>query len=132
MKTQAPGIYVLPDLTSDGYDVDSSASADTYGSWQQAIASTSEAFYIVGIMVDTQGLALYTQLQIGVGASASEAVQATMPLIVVAERRHWSLPFPIPIASGARVALKAADEDAAARDYDVWLMVSAQSDLVSI
>ena len=133
LKTQAPGTYLLPDLTSTGYDADSSATAYTYGSWVEAIASVSEDLYVLAVLIDGTSV-VDGQLQIGVGAGAAEVVQATLGFysLDASSRETFTFPFPVPIASGVRLALRVADEDAAARDWDVWLLCIAQSDLVSI
>lgn len=127
------GLDVLPAGPSLGTAVTSSASADTYGSYIQFIASASEDLYIVGITVNTNdvGYVSYAQIAVAIGAAASEVVKAVINIPLtrgmlqeVGTKMYCGekdiKPF-LKIPSGSRVALKIADNIAGALGHSIVL-----------
>ena len=86
----------------------SSGSANTKGTWDEAIASTSEETYWVKLILSTpSGVTDENYLiDIGVGAAASEVVQIANIPIFINSIGQLELLMPITIASGARVAVR--------------------------
>ena len=143
MKVQAPGYFMIPTGPALGTTITSSASANTYGSYAQMIASTSAALYIVGFTVDTlptgQNLD-YAQFVIATGGAGSESAVGEVKFTpatlasssIAAPQSPYIFPFPIPVATSTRIAVKVADDIASALTYNVTLQCVAQSDLIAI
>ena len=135
MKTSGGGYYTLPAMPSAGITVTSSASANTYGSWVEFRSASGNALYIVGISVfPHSNISNYLAIDIGTGAAASETSISEIPLLGSDETpfNYQALPFPIPVASSTRIAVRVADEGAFARASVLVLHVIDQADLVSI
>ena len=142
MKTSGGGYFLIPTGPSSGTTVADSATANTYGSWVEMSASAPADLYIVGVRLgyaNVTAAVLYTQVDIGVGAAAAEA---SVGEIIFAGSDTgadsgttvptYTLPYPIPVASGARIACRTADNVASAHNYTVTLICINQADLVSI
>ena len=141
-KTASTGNYFLiPTGPAAGTSLASSASANTYGSWVEMVASTSAALFIVGVVLNTASDATnmaYLQLDLGVGAGASEVsvgeFYATSPVdTTTGDPPVWQGQplFPIPVAAGVRIAARMADAEAAANTVLLTLICINQSDLAS-
>lgn len=101
----------------------SSATANTFGSWAEIDASTSADSWLAGITVSVppKAAAYVFCIEIGTGAAASELTKIRIsfsyqyksdvgyltPLV-------YSLPMPIKVLSGTRIAARASDDQAAA------------------
>ena len=142
MKTSGAGYFMIPAGPAVGTTLTSSASADTYGSYVQMIASTSAAIYIVGITIDTPTITTAVdiiQVMIGTGPATETPVgewkfgykvasgPVFPPMLV-----SFIFPFPIPVATGTRIALKVADDVASALTYNATLICIDQSNLVAL
>lgn len=135
LKVQNGGYYLIPAGPSSGITVSSSTSADTYGSWTEMRAASGNALYIVGVTLRGDSNALYTQLDIGTGAAASEtsvseALFRSDGNAAIDQTVYF--PYPIAVAANTRIACRVADEDAAARSASVTLLVVDQADVTTI
>lgn len=146
IKTSNNGQFTLPAMPAVGTTVTQSASANTYGSYVQMTAATSEDDYIVGIVVSNALFSTavvipeYIALAIGVGSAASEVLVGTACIsprgtyigsgstFNVGGVFHFA--HPIPVASGARIAVKSASSVATAFQWKVTLLMAKQADLV--
>lgn len=116
LKTQAPGYFQIPTGPAVGTTATSGA-ANTFGAWAQMIASTAAALYIVGVAARIVSNAVtYVTIDIGVGAAASEVSQGMVHVKLQTDTSgdndnwgHVILPFPIPVASGVRIACRSGD-----------------------
>ena len=137
MKVQNGGYYLIPAGPATGTTVTSSSSADTYGSWTEMRAASGNALYIVGVMMRANASALYTQLDIGTGAAASETSVGETKLgndgtASSGGFQTMYFPYPIAVAANTRIACRTADEDASARNANVTLIVVDQADVTTI
>ena len=135
MKVQNGGYYLIPAGPTSGTTVTSSASADTYGSWTEMRAASGNALYIVGVMMRAHTNALYTQLDIGTGAAASETSVGETKLGNDGAADGFQtmyFPYPIAVAANTRIACRTADEDALARNATVTLIVVDQADVTTL
>lgn len=142
MKTSGGGYYTLPAMPSAGTSVTSSTSANTYGSWVEFRSASGNALYIVGMSIrGNEDINSYLSVDIGTGAAASETSVGEVPVLGNLEGPNEGiprtianivLPFPIPVAASTRIAVRTADEDAAARSVSIVLHVIDQADLVSM
>ena len=139
-KTASGGYFLIPAGPANSTTVASSASANTYGSYVEMIASTAAAIYIVGVLIHsvaTLTFALnYCQIQIGTGAAPETSVgewkHGTEATGAVATLLPTVFPFPIPVATSTRIACQVADGDATARNWEVTLICINQADLVDM
>lgn len=109
-RTLGVGYVVLPTGPAAGVAVTPGVAA--YGSWVEMLATAATALFLVGASVN-QGSNTpdWAQFQIGVGAAASETVVTTWrvePLVANQANGGALFPFPVPIAAGARIAVRAA------------------------
>ncbi len=137
MKVQNGGYYLIPAGPATGTTVTSSSSADTYGSWTEMRAASGNALYIVGVMMRANASALYTQLDIGTGAAASETSVGETKLgndgtASSGGFQTMYFPYPIAVAANTRIACRTADEDASARNANVTLIVVDQADVTTL
>ncbi len=135
------GLNILPAGPARGTIVTSSASANTYGSWVQFIASASEDIYILGISHYAQNATTavyYGQISIGIGSAGSEIEKAVIVNnysatysigYVLNNASRLLIPFKVP--SGSRVAVRAADSLASALSHYIHLHIIAVSNVVS-
>jgi hypothetical protein len=105
-----------------GTSVSTAASGTGYGSWVQVTASTAAEYYITGVSITPAGSGTTSAntdgpflVDIGRGAAASEVVQATVPVGVLATNGsafYWSgtadIIAPLRVASGQRLAARVA------------------------
>lgn len=135
-KTASGGYFLIPAGPAAGTTVAKAASAATYGDWVEMEDSTAAALFIVGVVIeDLQNANTYVQLDIGVGAAASE-----VSVSEVKTGEHQSsgnadpimLPYPIPVAASARIACRTAGSTAGADTIAVSLLCINQADLVPI
>ena len=143
MKTSGAGYFMIPAGPAVGTTLTSSASANTYGSYVQMIASTSAALYIVGVTIDRPSndvLIDIIQMMIGTGPATETPVGEwkwaykidTSGASVPPMFASFIFPFPIPVATGTRIALKVADDVASALTYNATLICIDQSNLVAL
>ena len=140
-KTASTGNYFLiPAGPAAGTAVASSASANTYGAWVEMAASTSAAIFILGYNLTNpdQTNASYVQLDIGIGAGASEVSvgevktqeNGSSNIADGSNDDHW-FTYPIPVATGTRIACRTADNEAGANAHLITLICINQSDLAN-
>ena len=143
LKTAGSGYFMIPSGPAVGTTLTSSASANTYGSYVEMVASTSAAIYIVGVTLDTPTINLTVdiiQVMIGTGPATETPVgewkfgydgdqgsNVSPPMLT-----SFIFPFPIPVATATRIALKVADDVAAALTYNATLICINQADLVAM
>ena len=135
-KTSGGGYFLIPAGPAAGTNVPKPASAATYGAWVEMEDSAPAALFIVAVTIeDLPNSNTYVQLDIGVGAAGSE-----VSVSEVKTGEHQSsgnnnpitLPFPIPVAAGARIACRTAGSTAGADTIAVSLLCINQADLVPI
>lgn len=105
-------LKVVP-AAADGVAVTPNATAWNNSSWVQLIASTSNAICAAGVLVSVPGGVNtsngHFEVDIGVGAAASEVVIGTLCGVSYANRANGMLWFRIPInaiGAGVRVAIR--------------------------
>lgn len=78
------------------------------GSWVELAASLAEPMAIVGIATRVESANNHAEIDIGIGAAGAEIVLATVPFFIggVFALRHMSLPFPLNIPAGSRLAVR--------------------------
>lgn len=146
-KTTGGGYFMIPAGPADGTSVAQSASANTYGSWVEMIASTSAAIFVVGVLVQpvvaAQATRQYVQVDIGTGAGGAESSVGEAKFDLAAAvagggAGPWSaavppiiFPAPIPVAISTRIACRTASDEASANDHQVSLICINQADLVT-
>lgn len=85
-----------------------------YGSWVEYTASTATEIAIVGITISGGSSSISSvYVAIGTGGAGAETVIATIPLggatnAELAGAGYYTLPYPVIVAAGTRVALKVA------------------------
>ena len=139
-KTASGGYFLIPAGPANSTSVSSSASADTYGSYVEMIASTAAAIYIVGVIINSTATFTfaqnYCQIMIGTGAAPETAVGewkiGSESTGASGKRTPTIFPFPIPVATSTRIACKTADADATARAWLITLVCINQADLVDM
>lgn len=136
-KTASGGYFLIPAGPSAGITVTKHANADTYGSWAEMEDSTAAALFIVGVLVEDIGVSSFTyiQLDIGVGAAASEVSVGEVKRGEAAASGHnhpVMLPYPIPVAASARIACRMAANTAVTGSVVVSLLCINQADLVAL
>lgn len=120
---------VLPNPSLAGLTVTSAASSWGYGSWVEFI-QTAEDCSILGVRwmwtaVPSVDVTEEVMLDIGTGASGAESVKVQVPSSFRQDTAvgyylttmSFFLPEPYTITAGTRVAIRAADSNAAARTY---------------
>ena len=140
IKSSNNGLFTIPAAPSGGTAVAQSGSADTYGSYVQLTASTGEADYIVGIRFEatTTQVPTYLSVQIGTGAGGSETnvgqancgIEFTAGAASTQIGGYYALPYPIPVATTTRIAVKTASSAASAISWNITLSCHKQADLV--
>ncbi len=147
-KTSGGGYFLLPAGPANGKTVASSASANTYGSWVEMIASTAAAIFVLGVLVqpdqNASAVQQYVQVDIGTGAAASESSVGEIKADTYEQASTGSgalasfavgpamFPYPIPVAASTRIACRSADGEAKANSHLVTLICINQSDLVNL
>ena len=82
-KTVNPGQFCIPTGPTIGTNVTKSATANTYGSYLEMIASTSAALYITGATVFGDALnTKYLQFMLGTGAGGAETAVYIFRLVM--------------------------------------------------
>lgn len=127
---KSPGRYLLPTGPAVGTVVASPAGANAFGSWVQFSAAVSEDTDVVAIALLTGDVTnpTYVEVQIGFGAVAAEAALDTFHVAQNSSGTHWWIPVspPIRIPSGARLAVRTADDEAGANNHLVTLHCIAE------
>ncbi len=141
LKASGGGQFFLPTGPSAGTAV-ASGTTDTYGSWVEFDAVVAAALYVVGVLVrDISTLAAYVQVDIGVGEAASEVsvgeaakFSGSSGNTEILNLTHPQAPISpwIPIATGVRLAVRTADNEATNNAWPVTLICILQSDVVGI
>ncbi len=132
-RTTGGGYFALPTGPAAGTTVATSGSANTFGAFVEFSADPGADIYIVGVVAVGSGPGLYTRIDIATGAATSESSvgEAHMEGTTAAgERLPAYFPFPIPVANGTRIAVRAADEDAAAQNALITLICINQADVI--
>jgi hypothetical protein len=141
LKTKDGGYFLIPTGPGIGTATNSSASADTYGGWAQLSASAPADLFIVGFRLYKQSSSnvVYVNVDIGTGAAASETSVGELCSgydDVVGGTAEASimqlLPYPIPVASGTRIAARTADSLTASVSHRIVLICVNQADLEAI
>lgn len=141
LKTAGAGHFQIPTMPAAATAVAQSASANTFGSYVQMIASTAAAIYIDGIFVTltpTTNEPTYVAVQIGTGVAASEVTVDTQILPVVytngttGAKVSMYIPIepPIAVATATRIAVKVASDIASALNWGVVLTCINQANVV--
>lgn len=145
IKSSNNGMFSIPTAPSAGTAVAQSASANTYGSYVQMTASTSEADYIVAVRyaLTTTNQPSYLSVAIGTGGAGSETLVGIANCVPYGEtgatinggsaaviNGRNEFPFPIPVAASTRIACKTASSIASALSWSIWLDCYKQADLV--
>jgi len=142
-RLQGSGYLVIP-AAAAGVTPSWGGSAWTNGSYVQVIASTAEAEYLLGIMLnfgDFSGPAWEAEFDIATGGAGSETVISTHPL----QRRDVSsasgkagsvamvamFPYPIAVATSTRIAIRVRMSASMATE-GVKLIYCKQADLVAL
>lgn len=140
LKAASGGYFLIPTGPSVGTTVQSSASANTYGSWVEMSASAPADLFIVGVrLANFGGVTSYITLDIGTGAGGAESSVGEIPFGGMDPGTDSGLqgftvmfPFPMPVASGTRIAARVADNVASAINASVTLICINQADVVDI
>lgn len=130
-KTTGAGYFPAPFAAT--------ASVNTgYGAWVQIYASVAAALYVVGYSgVNAGSSPSDSEVQLGVGAAGSETVISDVYFPTPGGNSYiidaW-LPFPIPVAAGVRLALRAKGSAAPSpgATLTLYLRCINQSDLVAL
>src|SRR5882724_6550789 len=138
IKSSNNGPFVIPTAPSAGTAVAQSASANTYGTVTQMIASTAEADYIIGITVEatTTQVPTYLSVQLYTGAGNTVVATITIPVPFTAGGAstqvglQFEFPFPIPVATATKISVATASSAASAISWNVWLIMHKQADLI--
>ena len=129
-KTDPPGYFLIPAGPAAGTSVTPGSGA--YGSYTQMIDPTAAALYIVGVVLRSGATRDYVQGMIGVGAAAAEVAQAEFKFPRTGSNGELftslMFPIPIPVAAGARIAVKLGSTAVGA--VNTTLMCIAQVDVV--
>lgn len=140
VKSSGNGTFAIPTLPALGTSVAQSASADTFGTYVQMIASTAEADYITGLVFSLNSTAqpAYFAAQIGTGSGGAETlvgqvVSAAAYSDANANQRLGGyipiVPW-IPIAASTRIAVATASNVASALAWRIHLVMQKQSEVV--
>lgn len=140
LKTAGGGYFLIPTGPSGGTTVQSSASANTYGSWVEMSASAPADLFIVGVRLRPTGATVtYVTLDIGTGAGGAESSIGEVPFGGFDGGADSGLqgytvmfPFSVPVASGTRIAARVADDVASAINASVTLICINQADVVDM
>jgi hypothetical protein len=138
VKSSGAGPFTIPTAPSVGTAIAQSASANNFGSYVQTIASTANAIYITGVIVNLASgtnKPSYVNVQIGTGVAASEVTVGQIQIagfqtsgvtgdVVGAIATIFP---PIPVATSTRIALKTASDVASALAWNVSLQCINQS-----
>ena len=128
-----PGYFLIPTNTV-GTSLTAAGSPGTYGSYAQITAATTEAIYIVGVSLFSGTNTTYAQVMLAIGGSGAESgiTEVVAPSTPAANDLAMivMLPYPIAVASGIRIAAKAAT-GGNSESVAIHLMCIAQADLVS-
>lgn len=126
------GVRTLPDDTARGTLASSAEAAFTYGAWVQMVAATAEELYIVGLALNknNSGGELALHLQVGAGAAGAEVPIVTSYIDQGAVNLIFGLPWPVRVASGSRLALRASDSVVSAIAHLGKLLVVRAQDLL--
>ena len=100
-------------------------SANTFGAWLQYIASTPADWWLTScIIYPSSYYMLGIVFEIGVGAAASEVTYVRFSIRFMIQNAQgdmgsniYTVPIPIKIASGSRIAMRAAVDVANARTF---------------
>lgn len=130
-KVQGSGYLAMP-ANAGVVVLSAGGSAWTKGSYSQITASTSEADYLVGIVLSGANSADF-EVDIATGGAGSEAVISTIAFTKYTNVQGHvvSLPYPIAVGSGVRIAGRCSCSSAGLSIY-VKLLYIKQSDLVAL
>jgi len=148
-KTAGAGYFQIPTAPAVGTNVTQSASANTYGSVAELIASTSAAIYVVGVQVGipstyTPNVGAYIVVSLSTGAGAGTGIGEALfqpthnpnaggtSSATFSSIPPYIFPYPIPVATATRIAAKVASEHASANVFTVALVCINQTNLVSM
>jgi len=136
--TAAPGHFMIPTAPAAGVAVAQSASANTYGTLTQLIASTAAALFITGVYVEViaaANLPTYVSVELAVVASTIVDI-ANVPLGPTSgvAATQWAVykPIfpPVPVAIATKILAATASSVASAISYLVTLECIAQANVV--
>jgi hypothetical protein len=129
-KTAGAGYFTIPTGPAASVSIASGVSG-AYGAWVQMIAATGAAIYVVGFVATSSASDSY-QFQIGTGAAAAETGVGEAPISLPTGGLHAPVPFmfPIPVATGTRIAVRSAKTAAAAGNLFLTLIANNQADVV--
>lgn len=134
-KTASGGYFLIPAGPAEGTTVTTGGTAHTYGSWTEMVASAGADLFIVAVTLQPGSAPeSYYQVDIGVGASSFEASIGEVKLgwgtgSLSTTPAYIPLPFPIPVASGARISCRSASKTTS-NALKVTLVCINQTDLV--
>jgi len=138
-RASGGGTFLVPTGPAAGSTLTSSASANTYGAWVEMIAAAAADLYILGYILtafsDPTNMS-YVQLDIGIGAGASEVSKGEAYTSGVTDSTHdvaavqSELPI-ISVLAGERVAARIADAEAGANTALLTLICINKSDYVN-
>lgn len=138
LKTSGGGYYLIPAGPGEGIVIDSSFSANAYDNWVQLRSASGNAIFIVGVEIEPKivSAGIYLQFDLGVGSAAAEV---SIGELKVGQKGnagegqwYFPLPFPIPVASNTRIALRVADAAGSSSNHQWTLVVINQTDLVDV
>ena len=142
LKTQNAGIYMIPTQPSEGTVCRPGTAGAFTTTPIQMIASTSEALYIVGAVLNPRSNTVATtymtlSIMTGAGNAETEIGQLRFPgwATAVGEVNSQVVMSPvlIPVAASTRIAVRtAASAQTTANTPSVTLLVVDQDDLVSV
>jgi hypothetical protein len=130
IKIQGSGYLLIP-AAAGPVAVTSGAGTWTNGAYTQLLASTSEADYLLGILVYTISANDF-ELDIATGGAGSETVVSTVPGYETSNAGYLQpvyFPYPIAVATTTRIAARAR-HNTASSDVRVKLIYCKQADLV--
>ena len=142
LKTANTGYFFIPAGPSVGTAV-TNGIANTYGTYTELIASTSEALYIVGWTVaraTISSTATYLAIMFGTGAATETdrgedrvglTTWTNAGITTGVTFQKSVLPFPIPVAASTRIAVKLASAEASVA-WNIALICINQDDLAGI
>lgn len=140
VKSSGNGPFAIPTLPALGTSVAQSASADTFGTYVQMIASTGEADYITGLVfsLNSTSQPAYFAAQIGTGSGGAETLvgqcvsAAAYSDANASQRLGGFIPIVpwIPIAASTRIAVATASNVASALAWRIHLVMQKQSEVV--
>lgn len=135
-KITGSGYQVMPAAATGIDPAVSGGAAWSNGAWSEVVASTSEADYILGFTWMNPAATIEAEICLGIGAAGAETEIAYWPIQgnanTIEALNPVMIPFPIPIATTTRVAVRVRCSSTVVVPSDIRFIYCKQSDLVDL